>query len=292
MDRFVALDIGGTKIEAMLAGSRSQVLRKRFTTGSGRKDVISNILHAVEDVSSGRKVSAVGIGIAGFLDRNGVMSHSPNIKGIEGVDLGKVLSRKLDLPVFVLNDSKCFALSEYHYGVGKGAGNFVGLIWGTGVGSGIIIDGRLVHGGSNLAGEIGHHVLVADGEMCTCGKRGHFEQYVAARALVGAYQRFKGSSKAIPPVEIVKKNDSASRKALDQVAYHMGLGLANVVQFYDPEVIALGGGMSNLTMLYPRIRKVMSKNIQGQKVKVLKSKLGDSSGIYGALALAEKQGRV
>lgn len=293
---YIALDIGGTKIEAMLADKRHKVIKKiRSPTEvkKGKVQVIKNIVSTVDIVRGKKKIAAVGISLAGLMrPGNEIMDNSPNIPCLNRLNMKKELQKRLKVPVYIRNDSKCLTLSEFHLGAAKGSKNCIGMIWGTGVAFGIIINKKLYNGTNNKAGEIGHHIIVADGEMCSCKRKGHFEQYVSARALIKNYKTLTG--KTLPPKEIVarSKKDPKARKALDRVAHYMAIGLANAVQAYDPEVIVLGGGMSNLTQLYPIIRKQMKSLVFGQKFRIVKSRLGDSSGIYGALMLALKKGKV
>ncbi|HEB01406.1 MAG TPA: ROK family protein [Candidatus Portnoybacteria bacterium] len=237
-----------------------------------------------------KEIVGLGIGVPGPVDiQKGLVHFLPNLPGWQKVPLKKILEKELSLPVSLDNDSNCFVLAETRFGAAQGYQNVIGLTLGTGLGGGIIINGEIYHGANGLAGEIGHMVIVAEGLKCNCGNRGCLEQYVSGSALVLKYKKLTGQEKT--PLEIEKESEQKKKPALkviEETGYYLGLGLANLINILNPEIIVLGGGVARTKTLYSPTIREMKKRVfpLGQKTPVVISKLGREAGIIGAAWLS------
>ena len=255
----IGLDIGGTKIEGILVKStaggavpnilkkirmptqfrRSGMcnLRSRFAKASaGKQAVISNIVSVVVSLYRfgrenirGFKLSGVGIGTAGFL-KGGRLEMVPNIPAIKGIRLKEVLlqklqRRKIKVQLYVENDSICFALAEFMFGAARGCEDVIGVIVGTGIGSGLILDGRLYKGRDGGAGHIGHTTIDPSGPKCGCGQRGHFESWCSGRHITLRYIAAGGKMTNPDPKKIFHSNEAVARKVMAETYDKFGIAL-------------------------------------------------------------------
>jgi fructokinase len=203
-----------------------------------------------------------------------------------GKPLKEDLEKKLDKKISIENDANCFAISEATLGIAKNYSFVFGVILGTGVGGGIVIDGKIHHGRTNIAGEWGHHTLHQNGKNCFCGKKGCVETYISGPALEQRWKEMTGKNQSLP--EIVKDSDNSKfitwkQEFLD----NFGTSLANVIDILDPDVVVLGGGLSNIGFLYSDgIQNVYDKVFSDLvDTPILKNNLGDSAGVFGAALL-------
>ncbi|HET7363235.1 MAG TPA: ROK family protein [Burkholderiales bacterium] len=278
----IGVDLGGTKIEAItLARDGSEVFRKRVLTPRGDYEAT---LAAVADLARDAGPGTVGVGIPGALSRVTGLVKNANSTWLIGRPLKEDLERTLARPVRIENDANCFALSEAIDGAGKGARTVFGVILGTGVGGGIVIDGRVLVGRNAIAGEWGHNPLPLPGPKdlplatCYCGRAGCIETYLCGPALEREHAALTGQSRS------AKEIASLDGEALERYVERLARALAGVINVLDPDIIVLGGGLSNIERLYtdvPRrwLRYVFSDQVATRLVRHLH---GDSSGVRGA----------
>ncbi len=219
MEYAIGVDIGGTKIEADLVNSSGRILfRNRVKTDADKpkKKIINNIVEAINSVKNfankkGVKVNGVGIGTPGFVLPNGKTVLIVNIPAFEGINLIKDLEKKVRTKVFHDNDANCFALAEHMYGAAKNHRISVCIIWGTGIGAGIIINDRIYSGSNGAAGEFGHSVIKPDAKIrCTCGKKGDIESLCSAPNLVKYYKYYGGKKKDVDSTFIMNCSDAVA----------------------------------------------------------------------------------
>ncbi len=296
MEYAIGVDIGGTKIEAVLCSMAGKVReRVRVPTEShkSKEHIVQNIIRAVEIVKK-KKVIGVGIGTPVFIKKDGKMGIIANIPAFEGYNLIKALRSRLKCPIYHDNDANCFALAEHMYGAAKGSRNTIGIIWGTGVGSGIIMDGKIYAGSNGSAGEIGHTVFDPNAPLAcqNCKQKGDIESFCSAPNLIAYYRHF-GGKKEVTSQYIMLGKDRIAKKVRDQCLHYLSLALAMLINTYDPEVIVLGGGVSN-SPCYPEIRKRVKGFLAGPirgSCSIRKFIIGDSAGVIGAATLAFQGGR-
>ena len=288
----IGIDLGGTKIEGLALVGSEERFRHRVSTPrdyEGSLDAITELVALIERTMGER--GTVGVGIPGMISqRTGVVKNA-NSTWLIGKPLGEVLEQRLDRPVRLMNDANCFVLSEATDGAGAGHDSVFGVILGTGVGGGFAI-GRRVHVGANLiGGEWGHNPLPwpgaaeLPGPACYCGKRGCIETYLSGPGMELDHRAVTGESRSTR--EIVSAASSGDADASATLArYHdrLGRGLASVVNVLDPEVIVLGGGMSNLPGLEESAASAMRPYVFSDTVVTVirRNVHGDSSGVRGA----------
>ena len=289
----IGVDLGGTKIEAVaLDGSGAILARERVPTPPDYRatvDAITQLVLGIEStIGSG---ATVGVGIPGAVHPGTGLVKNANSTWLIGKPLRGDLEKELGRPVRMENDANCFALSEAVDGAGSGAGNVFGVILGTGVGGGIVIDGKVIEGVNLIAGEWGHNPLPwirADefpGPPCYCGKQGCIETFLSGPGFENDYAAKTGSSlsaKAI--VEGANNGQPAARDALTRYHDRLARALASVINLLDPDVIVLGGGMSNTPGLAAAVSARLPEYVFSSTIetRVSGNKHGDSSGVRGA----------
>ena len=286
----VGIDLGGTKIEGILTDeSYKTIIRKRIPTNQedGYNSILQSIKNLVLELSqeSDDEVS-IGVCTPGALSLNSGLIKNSNTQCLIGKDLQNDLKNILDCNVAIENDANCFALAETKLGAGKNSNLVFGVIMGTGVGGGIIIDGKIHHGRTNIAGEWGHHCLHPEGNICYCGNKGCVETYISGPALEKKWFDMTNQNQPLP--EIIKNSDNPNfsnwkKSFLDD----FGLSLANVIDILDPDVIVLGGGVSNIDFLYSEGKNSIYEKVFNDIVDtpITKNELGDSAGVFGACML-------
>ena len=286
----IGIDLGGTKIEGILTDENyTTITRKRVPTNQeeGYNSILESIKNLVLELSqeSNDKVS-VGVCTPGALSLNSGLIKNSNTQCLIGEDLQNDLKNILDYDVSIENDANCFALAEAKLGAGKNSNLVFGVIMGTGVGGGIIIDGKIHHGRTNIAGEWGHHCLHTEGNSCYCGNKGCVETYISGPALEKKWSNMTNQNQPLP--EIIKSSDNPNflnwkRSFLDD----FGLSLANVIDILDPDMIILGGGVSNIDFLYDEGKNSIYEKVFSDIVDtpITKNELGDSAGVFGACML-------
>lgn len=295
------IDLGGTKIEgAILAGPSSPAVlsRLRISTESGKGygHIVRQVGRVVKMLKedSGLLPERLGVGGPGILDPDTQTMKNCNTTSLNGQPLKKDLEDALGIPVALANDANCFAIAEARFGVVKEeypeARTILGLIMGTGVGSGIVIDGRLLEGRHGIAGEWGHNFLDASGGPCYCGRAGCVETILSGPALQQYYAGLSGRARPLP--EIIARHekavDPAATATVERLLHFFGKGIAAVINILDPDVIILGGGLGNIRQLYTGGVEAAKPFVFNNSLhtKFLKPKLGDSAGVFGAALLA------
>ena len=294
----LGIDLGGTKIEAIVLKSREnpeEVIRHRVNTEEekGYSQVISNIKSLVDYIESNikHKFSKLGIGTPGTIDPESGLLKNSNSQCLNGMPIQKDLSKVLNKSILIQNDANCFALAETLLGSVKdkhpNAKNVFGIIMGTGVGGGVIIDGKTVYGSQGIGGEWGHTIVTDSGDECYCGKRGCVESVISGRALQIYYDKISGKKLKFEEIYALKDTDKHANETFKRLITHFGKGLSNVVNIIDPEVIVLGGGLSNIDELYSEGYNELKKYVFNPtfSTPILRPKLGDSAGVYGAALL-------
>tara|TARA_Y100000739_G_scaffold223758_1_gene227117 strand:+ start:546 stop:1436 length:891 start_codon:yes stop_codon:yes gene_type:complete len=294
----LGIDLGGTKIEGIVLKSKEnpeEVIRHRVDTEEekGYSQVISNIKSLVDSIENriNHKFNKLGIGTPGTIDPETGLLKNSNSQCLNGMPIQKDLSKTLGKTILIQNDANCFALAETLLGSVKdqypNAKNVFGIIIGTGVGGGVIIDGKTLYGSQGIGGEWGHTIVTDNGDKCYCGKRGCVETVISGRALQIYYNKISGKKLKFEEIYAIKNSDSNAKKTLERLIKYFGKGLSNVVNIIDPEVIVLGGGLSNIDELYTEGYNELKKYVFNPtfKTPLLKPKLGDSAGVYGAALL-------
>ena len=284
----IGVDLGGTKTEIIVLDQNLNVLeRKRVLTPQNNyNEIIHTIETLVSDVSQNISDFSLGICCPGSISKQTGLIKNSNTQCLIGKSLKKDLEHKLQKTISIENDANCFTLSESKMGAGIGFGLVFGVILGTGVGGGIVINNILHCGRTNIAGEWGHHTLHQNGNSCYCGKSGCVETYISGPSLEKRWNKITGLTQSMP--EIINNFDYAIGKQWkDEFLENFGYGLANVIDILDPDAIILGGGLSNIDFLYTEgIKSIYSKVFSDiVETPILKNKLGDSSGVFGAALL-------
>lgn len=298
----IGVDLGGTKAEAVaLAPDGTEAARLRRPTPRGDYAGTVGLVAALVAEIEGRlgPARSVGIGIPGTVSPASGRVKNANSTWLNGRDLTADLEAALGRPVRIANDANCFALSEAADGAAAGAGSVFGVILGTGVGGGLVVEGRLVRGRNAIAGEWGHNPLPyadaaeRDARPCWCGRTGCIETFLAGPALERDYRLATG--RVLPAAEVPlasARGDAAARALLDTHAERLARALAGVINLIDPDVIVLGGGLSNLTALYRDVPARWGAWIFSDRADtaLLPPAHGDSSGVRGAARLWDADG--
>lgn len=294
----IGIDLGGTKIEGIaLESSGKALIRKRYKTPAGdyaaTVRAVVDLVREIEETLAlppDRRAS-LGIGIPGAISPASGLVKNANSTWLNGRPFDRDLTAALGRPVRVANDANCFALSEAVDGAGAGAAVVFGVILGTGVGGGVVIEGRPLLGANAIAGEWGHNPLPwpepdeRPGPPCYCGRRGCIETFLSGPGLSNDYRARSGRAADAP--EVVARaadGDPAAIESLARYEDRLARGLATVINLIDPDVIVLGGGLSNLTRLYETVPRLWTRYVFSDRVDtVLRPPVhGDSSGVRGA----------
>lgn len=290
----LGVDLGGTKIEAILLGADGNILeRKRSTTPRGDyQKTVRDIADLVSLVGqSVSKSLPVGIGIPGTISPATGLIKNANSTWLIGKPFDKDLKAAMDRPVRLANDADCFALSEATDGAGTGARSIFGVILGTGVGGGLVVNGGLVSGPNAIAGEWGHNPLPwaneqeRPGPQCYCGQTGCIETWLSGPALERDAQRDGLPQKSATEIaELAQSGHEAAKAVINRYVHRVARALSSVINVLDPEVIVLGGGLSAIDQLYPEVPKLWDNFIFSDTVatQLIRNQHGDSSGVRGA----------
>ncbi|MEM7671189.1 MAG: ROK family protein [Pseudomonadota bacterium] len=287
----LGVDLGGTKIEAVLIGDEGQILgRERVATPKGNYDAtLSAIALAIDSVAAPPDLP-LGIGTPGSIGPATGLIRNSNSTVLNGTRLDQDLRERLHRNVRIANDADCFALAEARAGAGRGAATVFGAILGTGVGGGIVIDGKLLGGPNRLAGEWGHNPLRNDAAAgplppCYCGQLGCVEAWCSGPAVEAAFRERTGEALSVQDIAARRLGGCAvAAEIIDTHTSRLAAALAVVVNIIDPEVIVLGGGLSHLDHLYTDLPLRMMPHVFSDVfvTPVVKNELGDSAGVIGA----------
>jgi fructokinase len=295
----LGLDYGGTKIEGIvLAPDGTELARARVPTPRhdypGGIEAIRNLMLHLEE-KAGAGIERVGIGVPGSVDRTTGRVTLGNSTWLHGHDLRGDLTEALERPVRIANDANCFALSEAVDGAAAGAEVVFGVILGTGVGGGVVVHGQLIEGVNAIGGEWGHIPLPTPldderpGPLCSCGLPGHTESWLSGPSVAADHARRLGLPEGEGPraQEIVVQahgGEAAAEETLRRFEDRLGRSLAVIVNILDPDVIVLGGGLSNVARFYENVPALIEPHVFGDKfnTRLVRNRHGDSSGVRGA----------
>ena len=294
------IDLGGTKIEcAVLSPGLDTLIRKRLPTEAqkGYPHIISQIKKLVEEVSAqlGEKPSEIGFATPGVLEPSTKLMKNCNTVCMNGMPMKDDIEKILGLPVKMANDANCFALAETMMGVGKNylqAEVIFGVILGTGVGGGLIVNQKIIEGRHGLGGEWGHNILEENGDPCYCGKRGCVEKVISGPALQTYYTRISG--KVLPLKDILQKHlegtDEYASATIERLLENYGKAISVLVNIIDPDLFVIGGGVGNIDLLYTEGYERIKKYVFNEgklTTPICKPALGDSAGVFGAALLCK-----
>ena len=311
----IGIDLGGTNIVSAVVNDKYEIVASAKTpTNSPRSaqeifdDIARVSFEAVEKAGLTMKdIESVGMGTPGTVNGEGVIEFANNLV-FNNVPAKQMLIDRLGVEkVYIENDANCAALGEAYAGVGNGAKDFVAVTLGTGVGSGVIVDGKIVNGVNFAGGECGHMVIMVDGEQCTCGRKGCWEAYASATALIRQTKEAmeenpdsvmhqlaaeEGKVSGRTAFDAMRKGDIAGIKVVDQYIKDVACGLINLVNALQPEIICVGGGICNEgdTLMKPLQRFVQAErySIYSKiQTKIVKAQLGNDAGVIGAAILGK-----
>lgn len=294
----IGIDLGGTKIEGIaIDGASQELARQRVPTPQGDYQAtiaaITGLVGGLERAIGAK--ATVGVGIPGTISPASGLVKNANSVCLIGQPLADDLSRALGRPVRLANDADCFALSEASDGAGAGARSVFGVILGTGVGGGLVYEGRLIQGANAIAGEWGHNPLPwprewdyldeRPGHHCFCGRAGCIETFLAGPGLARDHKLATGREQT--PAEIVaaaSSGEASASRTLERYCDRLARSLATIINIFDPDVIVLGGGLSNIASLYERVPLLWGGYVLSDRVdtKLVPPRHGDSSGVRGA----------
>jgi len=296
------IDLGGTKIEGVALDSKGHTLaRIRIPTEQekGYGHIVANIVSLVRllENESGIGATKLGIGTPGTTDPFTSLLKNSNTQCLNGKPLKLDLEKSLGIPLVMANDANCFALAEAKIGIVQDiapqAKVVFGIIMGTGVGGGIVVNGHALYGKHGIAGEWGHNVLDEKGDLCYCGRRGCVETILAGPWLEKYYAQLSGNRLRLPEIVSLSRNshDPHAKATMERLLQNFGKALGRIINVLDPDVIVVGGGVGNIDELYDKGIDETRKHIFNNSLStyIVKPKLGDSAGVYGAAMLCEEQ---
>ncbi|HLT68552.1 MAG TPA: ROK family protein [Acidimicrobiales bacterium] len=313
------VDVGGTKVLGVLVDPDDPgtvVGEHRVPTPAGAPAVLDAIAEVVRELDAGpasareRRVTSVGVGIAGLVDRAGVLRTSPNLPGMLGVAVGEEVDRRLGLPVRVDNDATCAAWAEFVAGAARDVADAVCVTLGTGIGAGLVADGELVRGGHGFAGEAGHMVVDPNGPPCPCGRHGCWERFASGSGLAMLGRQAAEAGRLGRAVELAggrveelrgehvtaaaAEGDAEALAVLATFADWVALGLANLVTLLDSSLVVLGGGLIEAgDLLLGPVHESFARQVMapGERpdVRVVGAALGERAGAIGAALLGARE---
>ena len=286
----IGIDLGGTKIEGILVDDNYKTItRKRIPTNqdNGYNSILESIKNlCMELMPESNENISIGVCTPGALSLNSGLIKNSNTQCLIGKDLQNDLKNILHHDISIENDANCFALAEANLGAGKDSNLVFGVIMGTGVGGGITINGKIHHGRNNIAGEWGHHCLHNDGNRCYCGNSGCVETYISGPSLEQNWSQLSGLNQSLPEI-LQNFNNQHFQNWKKSFIDNFALSLSNVIDILDPDMIILGGGLSNIDFLYDEAKNTVYDKVFSDAVDtpIVKNLLGDSAGVFGACLL-------
>ena len=292
----IGIDIGGTQLRVALVDASGAILRRaavRTDASAGPTKVIAQIAELVAEATGGvdrGTVLGAGVSCPGPLDTiTGTALGIPTLAGWTDIPVLHLIETALDLPIRLENDGVAAANGEWRFGAGRGLANLVYVTVSTGIGGGIVVDGRLLHGRRGMAGHIGHMIVARDGVLCACGNRGCWEAYASGTAFTAAAAK---AAKPLPDAKAVfdaaRRGDAIAMSLVADEADWLGIGVVSLAHLFSPQKIIIGGGLANgFDLLQPGIAKRFSMGAMPafREVEVAPAMLGDNPGIVGAAAL-------
>jgi glucokinase len=308
----VGIDVGGTKIMGGLSDTHGNILRHTTLpteAQQGRDVVIDRIERVAREIISGvdsQRIVGIGIGAPGPIDPfTGTLYSPPNLPGMDGVPLRDIMQQRLGLPVYLANDANAAAVGEYLFGMQEKVRNMIYLTVSTGVGGGIIIDGKLFVGAHGMGGEVGHMTIEANGPRCNCGNVGCLEVLASGTAIAryGAALVAEGRAPILSELAeqrstsvtarlvqmAAERGEAESQAIIARAGFYMGVGIVNLIHLFNTQTVIIGGGVSHLGPLLfdPINRTVAERAIPAIRdgVEIIPARLGDQVGLLGAIAI-------
>ena len=307
----IGIDVGGTNLKIALVDEQGIIAYSNTVpthAEMGLTYTIENIKQAIRDLISETnvaKIDGIGFDFPGQIDyKNGIVKLAPNIPGWVDIPIAKIIENEFNVPVKIDNDVHCAALGELKYGAGQGCDNFICMTVGTGIGSGIVLDGKLIRGATNVAGELGHIKLAMyNGELCGCGDYGCLEAYASGPSIVKMaqdyimggkstkYKEMAAGGEITPYIvsEAAKQGDPVAQRIFTKTGEYIDFGLVSVINLLNPEKVIIGGGVAGAgDILFDPIRKVIKERamkVAGSAVEIVPAKLGNNAGVIGASLL-------
>ncbi|SKA13666.1 glucokinase [Trichlorobacter thiogenes] len=291
---YIGIDIGGTNLRGALVRANGEILsrfRLKSAISNGADSFLERLTEEVvkltEDAAAyGLQVQGVGLGIPGLIGNDGTIHSSVNLRPLEGMNLSRLFSNRFQIPVVSANDANLIALGEVWAGAGQGMQSVAVITIGTGLGSGLVLDGKLWTGAGGFAAEFGHLTVEPEGLPCPCGNRGCLEQYVSAAAL----SRYGGGRTPKELALLAQAGEPVACAAFDAIGYWLGTALAGLLNVLNIEGVIIGGGVSGgFDLFAPMLRKTIQQRAFSQiaeQVLVCQAALGDDAGLVGGALLA------
>ena len=309
MALFIGLDLGGTNLKYALGSENGDILIKRSRPSNAdqsQEAIFETMFASIEELLSeandqNEKVMAIGVGSPGSIDihEGKLLGSTPNIQAWTNAPIKKKLEERFSIPVWADNDANIMALAEARKGAGRGFNNILCLTLGTGIGGGIVINGEVLRGSHFSAAEVGHVIIDYKGKLCKCGNRGCFEVYASATAMVERYQqKLKAAGISFNPGEIdakliferAAKKEIQAIETINETCQFLSIGIVSIANIIDPEVVVIGGGISEAGDDFIRQTEKMVKNFGiksiTQSIKLVRAQMGNDAGIIGAILLA------
>lgn len=304
----IGLDVGGTKVLGVAVDPRQPgtvLAERRVPTPAGGDGLVDTLLELATSLD--RQPASIGVGVPGLVDRAGTLHMGPHLRRMHDVPLARLLAERTGVPTVVDNDANCHAVAEHVAGAAAGAAEALMVTLGTGIGGGIITGGHLLRGANGFAGEPGHMVVDPNGPPCPCGRRGCWERFASGTGLGrlardaahggrldAAVALAGGDPEAVRGEHVTaaaRGGDAESQAVLDALAHWIALGLANLVNVLDPEIIVIGGGLVEAAdLLLPEVRSRFAALVmageQRPEVPIVPAQLGERAGAIGAALLA------
>lgn len=317
MGKRIGIDVGGTNVKIALVDKSGKIIYSNSVptyAKMGYEYTVNNIKQAIKDLmketnTTAKDIDGIGFDFPGQVDyKTGVVKLAPNIPGWVNVPIAQMIEEEFHIPTRIDNDVRCAALGEMKFGAGQGCKNFVCITVGTGIGSGLVVNGQLVRGASNAAGEIGHIKLqMKDGLICGCGDTGCLEAYASGPSIVAMAQDYIKGGKStkfremaaaeggeITPYMVAKAaeaGDPVAKRIFAIVGEYIGIGLTSVINLLNPEKVIIGGGVAEAgDLLLDPIRKTIKERamvVAGSAVEIVPAQLGNSAGVIGASMLID-----
>lgn len=317
MGKRIGIDVGGTNVKIALVDNNGKIIYSNSVptyAKMGYEYTVNNIKQAINDLmketnTTAKDIEGIGFDFPGQVDyKTGVVKLAPNIPGWVNVPIAKMIEDEFHIPTRIDNDVRCAALGELKFGAGKGCENFICITVGTGIGSGLVINGKLVRGASNAAGEIGHIKLQMNGgPICGCGDTGCMEAFASGPCIVAMAQDYIKGGKStkfremaaaegseITPYMVAKAaeaGDPVAKRIFEIVGEYIGIGLTSVINLLNPEKVIIGGGVAEAgDLLLEPIRKTIKERamvVAGEAVEIVPAQLGNSAGVIGASMLID-----
>lgn len=317
MAKRIGIDVGGTNVKIALVDDKGKIIYSNTVptyAKMGYEYTVNNIKQAIKDLmketnTTPKDIEGIGFDLPGQVDyKTGIVKRITNLPGWVDIPIAKMIEDEFHIPTKIDNDVRCAALGELKFGAGKGCENFVCITVGTGIGSGIVINGKIVRGAANAAGEIGHIKLqMTDGPICGCGDTGCLEAFASGPAIVAMAQDYIKGGKStkfremaaaeggeITPYMVAKaaeEGDAVAKRIFEIIGEYIGIGLSSVINLLNPEKVIIGGGVAESgDLLLDPIRRTIKERamtVAGSSVEIVPAQLGNSAGVIGASLLID-----